>query len=74
MDNKEKHIQQIGEYNDKFRVVGYLPPMYSTLFNAYVKYSDETTSSCLRRIVKHFFDDMPEREKTQMVNFSKNSY
>jgi hypothetical protein len=62
-------------YGNAYRVVGYLPPRYNTLFNAFVKFNDgESKSSCLEQIVKKFFDGMPEQERQRIINHSKNSY
>ncbi|MFL5809338.1 MAG: hypothetical protein ACJ749_07430 [Flavisolibacter sp.] len=62
-------------YGNTYRVVGYLPPRYNSLFNAFVKFNDgESKSSCLEQIVKKFFDAMPEPERQRIMNYSKNSY
>jgi hypothetical protein len=76
-DWREKNpesVNAIKQYNNRFRIVGYLPPRYASLFSNYVSYQEESESSCITQIVKKFFDALPEKERLKIQNFSKNSY
>lgn len=77
-DWREKNpeaINAIKKYNNRYRVVGYLPPRYAALLDGYVTFNDgESQSSCVAQMIKKFFDGMPEQERKRILSFSKNSY
>lgn len=76
MDATNNNIapQEPQKYGNRYRVVGYLPPLYNRLFNNYVAFNEESESSCLTTIVKKFFDGLPIQEREKLLKFSKNSY
>jgi hypothetical protein len=74
-EQNQKKLEAERMYYNRYRVVGYLPPRYATLFDAYVKFNDgESESSCLQEMVKQFFNSMPEQQRQRIMNYSKNSY